>query len=187
MGSFERTALRSKRKRNKQLDRKQAKVISKGLNNLRLERNEIADKTKTLFDLIALFEITLSDEQVQHYVEAQKFVVVSLDDPSSDPMVKLREGAIYFPIFGLQTGCMINTQGAKTSIYLLGNDNKKYLLVNSFMNFFDAEEQLKITGYYVARELAAYFNKLGEQIVEEVPDIVLNETIGDINDTEAIK
>jgi hypothetical protein len=78
---------------------------------------------------------------------------------------------------------MINTQGARTTIYLLGNDEKKYLAVNSFLNFFDAEEQLKVTGYYLAVELAAYFNSLNEQLVEEVPPVALNQSIGDINDT----
>jgi hypothetical protein len=183
MSSLERKAKRNRKKRSTQLTRKQAKVISKGLNNLRLKKGELADNTKNLFDLIALFQITMSDEQIDYYTKNEKFVVVSLDDPNPDPNIKLREGVIYFPMFGLQAGCMINTQGARTTIYLLGNDEKKYLAVNSFLNFFDAEEQLKVTGYYLAVELAAYFNSLNEQLVEEVPPVALNQSIGDINDT----
>jgi hypothetical protein len=99
MSSLERKAKRNRKKRSTQLTRKQAKVISKGLNNLRLKKGELADNTKNLFDLIALFQITMSDEQIDYYTKNEKFVVVSLDDPNPDPNIKLREVVIYFPMF----------------------------------------------------------------------------------------
>lgn len=181
MANIDRKVSRKKNKRNTDLTRKQDKMIRRSLTNLRLKKGELADSTKKLFDLIALFEITLDQDQVDHFVKSEKFIVVSLDDPAPDSEIKLREGIIYFPVFGLQAVCMVSTHGARTTIYLLGNDSNKYLAVNTFLNFFNVEEQLKITGYYVALELAAYFNSLKANSTE-TPSIALNELIGDIND-----
>lgn len=185
MSSVTRKIQRTKeRKRENELTKKQIRGLSKALSGLKSKPRELADETKKLFDLISLFEISMEQEQVDEYVRNQKFVVVSLN-PASDDKVQVRDGIIYFPIFGLQCSCVLNVVGGTTSVMILGTDENKYLKVCTFMNFYDPEEMLKITGYYIARELAAYFNSIsvGNTVV---PTVELNTQIGEINDSTDI-
>lgn len=165
---------RNKRKEwTKQLKKRQARTIRKGLQNLANQRADWETEGKTLFDLIALYQLTLSEEQIEDYINREKFVVVGLEEEAVEGV---RRGAIYFPIFGLQVLCTVTTQGARTTIFLLGNDEVKYLAVCSFMNFIDVAEQLKMVGFFIAREIAAYMNRTNPDLVP-MPEMVMENGI----------